>query len=272
MASERTVDLDESSEPFAHLRQGYEAAAEFYDLFASNTDIPFYLEYAEMSGSPILDLACGAGRVSFALSEAGYDVHGLESSKAMLKVARSKQRSLSESEAKRVTLIEGDMRNFELGMRFPLILIPSSFGHALTTDEQLSTLRCVRRHLKDDGLFIMDVFPGGVQAEHGSFEEPPITMPDGRIVTRSGEMRVDSINKIIELKLKFRVQYPEASGKDDETISLESGASVLYDHEADSLLTTAGFDLLVEFGDFDKRPYSSDSGRRILVLRISEEK
>ncbi|UCE10020.1 MAG: methyltransferase domain-containing protein [Candidatus Thorarchaeota archaeon] len=259
-----------SSDPFAHLRKGYEEAAEFYNLFASNEDIPLYLEYAEKLGSPILDLASGAGRVAIALSKAGYDVYGIESSEAMLNVARKYLGALPEIEADRISLIEGDMRNFELGIEFPLILIPSSFGHALTTAEQLSVLGCVHRHLQDNGLFILDLFPGGALVDHGTFEDPPARMSDGRVVTRFGEMRVDSVNQIIELKLRFTIEYPEQSGKETDKIELLSGASVLYNHEADSLLKTAGFEVLEEFGDFDKRPYTSECARRILILAKGE--
>jgi len=39
--------------------------AEMYDLFYGDIkeDILFYLEYARENGSPILELACGTGRV-----------------------------------------------------------------------------------------------------------------------------------------------------------------------------------------------------------------
>ena len=38
--------------------------AEYYDVdHVIQIDIEFYLEYAEQCGSPILELACGTGRV-----------------------------------------------------------------------------------------------------------------------------------------------------------------------------------------------------------------
>ena len=67
---------------------GYEGIGQFYDLFADNSDIPFFLKYAKRIGSPILDLAAGTGRVSFALAEEGYEVVSLEQSPSMLDIAR----------------------------------------------------------------------------------------------------------------------------------------------------------------------------------------
>ena len=66
--------MNDRRDAHSGLRGGYEAAAEFYDLFAKNDDIPFYLDYARRQGSPILDLAAGAGRVSFVLAREGFEV------------------------------------------------------------------------------------------------------------------------------------------------------------------------------------------------------
>ena len=53
--------------------KSYRDAAEYYDLFTVSNDIPFYLSMAEKYGSPILELACGTGRVALKLAEAGYE-------------------------------------------------------------------------------------------------------------------------------------------------------------------------------------------------------
>ena len=65
--------------------------AEYYDLFAKNNDIPLYLRMADKYGSPILDLACGTGRVSVKLAEAGHEVVGIDATKQMLVVIYIRQ-------------------------------------------------------------------------------------------------------------------------------------------------------------------------------------
>ncbi len=261
--------MNDRRDAHSELRGGYEAAAEFYDLFAKNDDIPFYLDYARRQGSPILDLAAGAGRVSFALAREGFEVVALERSEDMLRVARQRHNDLTEVIAKQVTIIEGDFTDFTLNQQFSLIIIPASFGHALTRDEQLSTLSCVRCHLRDNGLFILDLFPGGVQPERAFFEDVPVELPDGRIVRRVGEMRVDPARQILELKLHFIISDPQIEPKKEECFELLSGAALIHNREANMLMRMSDLEIVEEFGDFDRRPFSSDCGRRILVLRKS---
>ena len=56
-------------------------SVEFYDLRERggpgtllDGDVEFYLGQARKTGGPILDLACGTGRVAFPLARAGFDV------------------------------------------------------------------------------------------------------------------------------------------------------------------------------------------------------
>ncbi len=247
-------------------RKGYDKAAKYYNLFAKNDDIPFYLSYAEKLGSPVLELAAGTGRVSVELAKAGFDVVALEKSGAMLDEFKSRLNSLDQAVADRVSLVEGDMRSFELRERFPLIIIPTSFGHALTTDEQISLLDCVRRHLTDDGVFIIDIFPGGLQPDRASFKEPWVSVGDGTEVSRSGVLKTDPVRQILELDLTFTVR-DVSTGEILEKIDLLSGAAIIYNREADLLLRLTGFYLENEYGDHKWAPYTSSSAKRIMLLK-----
>ncbi len=255
---------------FQEYRKGYEKAARYYNLFANNEDIPFYLSYAKECGSPILDLAAGTGRVSFELAKNGFDVVALENSVAMLDVFREELAKQDESVSTRISLVEGDMRNFDLDVKFPLIIIPTSFGHALTTEEQLSLLRCVHNHLDDKGIFILDLFPGGKQPEYASFEEPPIDIDGGRTVSRSGIMMTDSLKQILSLDLIFTIRDTHTEIILEE-INQKSGAALVFNREADLLLMLSHLECTEEFGDYSKNSYSTDSGYRILVVRKKEQ-
>ncbi|MFO7836951.1 MAG: class I SAM-dependent methyltransferase [Candidatus Thorarchaeota archaeon] len=121
----------------------YEGVAEFYDLFADNSDISFYTSYAHETGSPVLDLAAGTLRVAVPLAKEGFRVFALEKSPSMLSIAREKLDRLSKPAESRITLIEGDMTDFGFDIAFSLVIIPASFAHALTTEEQLPTLESI---------------------------------------------------------------------------------------------------------------------------------
>src|SRR5690606_18107918 len=109
-----------------------------------------------------------------------------------------------------------DMRSFDLGRRFHLVTIPfRPLQHLNTVSEQVSCLTSVRRHLEPNGLLVLDVYnpdirllarPGGEEDE----PEPPFTMPDGRVVTRSYRTtRLDEVLQVAHGELLFDVRYPD---------------------------------------------------------------
>ena len=74
----------------------YRDTARFYDSFAEKPDENLYLDLAERFGSPILELACGTGRITLTLAQAGYEITGIELSPEMLEIAQGKLRQLPE--------------------------------------------------------------------------------------------------------------------------------------------------------------------------------
>jgi SAM-dependent methyltransferase len=248
---------------------GYEGVGRFYDLFADNSDIPFFLRCAKKFGSPVLDLAAGTGRISFALAREGYEVVALEQSPSMLEVARSKLEAAKPSVVHNLTILEGDMTQFNLGCKFPLVIIPNSIGHAITTEKQLSTLECIRNHLTDSGIFILDVYPGAIQHENAEFKENTVSLPDGFTVERHGKIRSDMLRQIMHVELKYIVR--DVNQNIVEEVNVESSAALLFDREVDLLIRLSGFEIEKEFGGFDESSYSQGSFRRILMLKKSNE-
>ncbi len=252
-------------DPYENLEPGYEGVGEFFDLFADSSDLPFYIRFAERCGSPILDLAAGTGRVTFALAQEGHEVVALEQSESMLSIARRRRQTSPQVVSDKITLAKGSMLNFSLDRKFPLVIIPTSFGHALTREDQLSTLRCVHEHLSDEGLFIIDIFPGEMQYEHATFEDDSVQLEDGCTVTRSGEIRSDPGKKLMRMDLQYTVR--DSEGKIIKQVEVVSGAALIFNNDVDHIVQESGFEVVEEFGDFESGPYSSESGRRIIVLR-----
>lgn len=260
---------EEKSDQNGNARSGYEGVGHFYDLFVDNSDIPFFLKSAKKIGSPILDLAAGTGRITFALAGDGHEVVALESSKSMLDVAKQKLKDASPVIADKVILVEGDMTNFNFERKFELILIPNSIGHAITAEEQLSTLQCIRNHLTDSGVFILDIYPGANQYEHADFKENPVLLPDGTTVERHGVIRSNMLNKIMTVNLQYIVRDSEQNII--EEVKVVSSAALLYNKDIDFLISSSGFVIVEELGGFDGQSYSSESSHRILILKKSKE-
>lgn len=145
-------------------------------------DLPFYLERARLAGGDILELACGTGRVGIPLARAGFRVTGVDLSSDMLARFREKLQREDEATASRVELREADMADFDLGRTFPLVIIPFRSFQLLTEEDQaIRCLRNVRRHLRKDGTFIVNVFkPYGKLDEswvQPEMEDWVVTMP-----------------------------------------------------------------------------------------------
>jgi ubiquinone/menaquinone biosynthesis C-methylase UbiE len=99
----------------------------------------------------VLDVACGTGRHTIALCRADFDVVGLDVSLNLLKIAKTRGASM---------LVRCDMRflPFKTETFRAAISMDNSFGYLPTEKEDAQSLDEVRRVLKVDGLFVMDVF------------------------------------------------------------------------------------------------------------------
>ncbi len=187
----------------------------------------------------------------------------------MIEVARTRLESIDQSVANKVTIIEGDMTNFNLDQKFPFVIIPSSFCHALTTDAQLSTLQCIHDHLTDNGVFILDLYPGAIQHEKAGFRENPVLLPEGTTVEREGEIKSDMLRQLMNLKLRYIVR--DSDKNIIEEVEVESSAALLFNREVDLLIRLSGFEIQKELGGFDESAYTPESFRRILILKKSNE-
>jgi SAM-dependent methyltransferase len=137
----------------------FDPIARFYDLFYGDRDddLQMYRDFALAADGPILELGCGDGRALIPLALEGHHVTGLDVSAPMLATAQAKA-DAAQVDA-RVTLIQGDMRDFDLPARFALAFIPiNTFMHCYDTEQQLACLRCIHRHLQPEGRLVIDVY------------------------------------------------------------------------------------------------------------------
>lgn len=239
-----------------------------YDLFHPSEmagtlvahDVAFYRSLADETGGPILELACGTGRVALSLAAAGFDVVGLDISRPMLRVARRKRAAAPAEVAKRVTLVEGDMTGFDLRRTFALVVVPfRSFQALLTPEAQRSCLARVHRHLRDAGLLALDLFdpilprvspelPTGVPATRGN-----VALPDGhRVEVAVVERTTDPVTQQFGEVWAF-VETDEA-GNEVRVEHEELRLRWSYRYELRHLLELSGFRVEQEYSDFLRSP------------------
>jgi len=133
--------------------------AEFYDILHSSydADLNIYLDLAKQHGDPALELGCGTGRLLIPLAAAGHAVTGLDLSRDMLTKCQEKLDIEGEATAKRVSLVQGDIRRFELGRKFNLIIAAcNTILHCTAVQDLLAVLARAREHLAPGGVFAVD--------------------------------------------------------------------------------------------------------------------
>jgi len=130
--------------------------AKYCDIIWANTrhDIEFYKKVAIKAKGKILEVACGSGRIYLEILKHGCEIYGFDISPEILKVLKKK----GKEQKLKPRVYRADMRNFKLDHRFSLIIIPfRSFLCNLTVDDQIKTLRSVKKHLLPKGKLILDI-------------------------------------------------------------------------------------------------------------------
>jgi SAM-dependent methyltransferase len=94
---------------------------ETYDVEVENfdEDRPLIEQWARELGGPLLDLACGTGRVALRLAAQGYQVTGVDIVPEMIAHARRKAAERAVS----VEWVVADARAFQLHRQFPFIFM-----------------------------------------------------------------------------------------------------------------------------------------------------
>jgi SAM-dependent methyltransferase len=140
--------------------EGYDAAtygqrtAEVYDERVKGAR-PAQVELLEeLAGEgPVLELGIGTGRLALPLVARGLEVHGIDSSQAMVAKLRVKPGG------DRVTVNMGDFSHFDLAQRFSLVFAAFNTLFALPDQEaQLGCFATVSRHLLPGGRFLVEAF------------------------------------------------------------------------------------------------------------------
>lgn len=162
-------------------------------------DVDFYVREARACGGPVLELASGTGRVTFALAASGVEAVGLELSDAMLRRAGQKLEVAADPVRGRLRFEKGDMTRFDVSARFPLIIIPFRAFQALKEPaQQRDCLQSVARHLTDDGRFIVDLFDPRVERLAPGRQEDVTLRAVFAHPSTGNEVRVETVERTNE--------------------------------------------------------------------------
>ncbi|HEY2183190.1 MAG TPA: class I SAM-dependent methyltransferase [Gaiellaceae bacterium] len=222
----------------------YDAWAPVYDAWASDMteDVAHYVSLAREADGPIVELMVGSGRVAIeVVRETGKPVLGIDSSPAMLEIARERSAGLP------LELRLGDVRELELDEAAALIYVPfRSLLHLHGWQEKRQVFERVAASLQPGGRFAFNAFAfshtvaakleGTTQNQHGVVHTLRYVAADNRI-----EIQRDDAPTIL-------IWWATKS-------------------EWDGLIEVAGLEVEALYGWFDRRPFDDDSLEFVYVTR-----
>jgi SAM-dependent methyltransferase len=248
---------------------GYDALARYYDAdhIAFDEDVTLYRELARRAGGPVLEAMCGSGRLLAPLARAGLRLTGVDSSAAMLALAR--ERLATAGLAGRVTLHEGDVRAGLPSGPFGLAIVAlNSFMHLTTVADQLAALRHLHAALAPGGLLALDLFNPEARAlddlDGGLVLDRSFTLPDGAQVQKFVAQRADMARQLNYVT--FIYDELGAGGQLRRT-TYPFTMRWLYRYELEHLLARCGFAIEAVYGSYDLDAFAPGSELMFTVAR-----
>ncbi|MBK1613023.1 hypothetical protein CKO44_05990 [Rubrivivax gelatinosus] len=213
-----------------------------------------------------LELASGPARHSLELAKAGVGVSILDRSPRMCGYAKTLARRAGTD----LLAIEGDMVDFNLGVRFDLVLnMLDSTSHILTASDLKAHFIHVAEHMRPGGIYIVELARPRKQGE------PPSTRTTWEAKRRSTHVRIQwgssrdpTVKHVTHTRVRLVSTSPAGITKIDANVPQRhwTGAEVQRAiRESQSLSVAAAF------GDFDSDvdARSPRAWRLIYVLRLA---
>jgi SAM-dependent methyltransferase len=207
------------------------------------------------------------------LAREGFDVTGVDSSPAMLALAR-RRLELQKSIAGRIHLVEDDFKRLRLNAAFPLVILPfNTFSHMTAPGDARTALETFAAHLTAGGRVAL-ALPNPIPA----FGNPP----EGLTLERTfrDEARDTTVQQFSSLRVDRVAQlgfitwiYDEIDGSG--TVKRTTAPMTLryfFPNELAALFEQSGLRLTGLWGDYDRSPYTEDSPVLIAVgLRAEKD-
>jgi SAM-dependent methyltransferase len=222
----------------------YDAFVPIYDEWAAHMteDVPFYVQLAQECDGPLVELGAGNGRVAIPVAqETGRPVIGIDSSPAMLAVARERAHAAGVE----LDLREGDMKELELEEPAGLVYCPfRALLHLPTWRDKRRAFDRIAVALAPGGRFAWNsfCFSHRVACEDEGHKDDPV--PHTTVHTPA-DNRIDLV--------------------------LDSGGKTslwwVTRSEWEGLADVAGLEVEALYGWFDRRPFDDESEEFVWVTR-----
>lgn len=229
-------------------------------------ELPLLMQWASEKKGPIIDLACGTGRLTIPLASKGYELIGVDLHTGMLKQAQRKARELD----LQIEWVEQDCTQLNLDVKSPLVyMVGNSIQHFHTNESQNQLLSSIHNHLLENGVFIFGTrFPSSEELLQPNTEEYWKTYIDTNsneevdVYTISNYDALSQIQHYTTIR-RFKNANGEVINEKRTNISLR----YTYPKEMERLLAENRFDVVQVYKDWKGTPIDNESYEMIYVCR-----
>ena len=225
-------------------------------------DITFFDQQLPEEAS-ILELGCGSGRVARGLLNGKRQLTGIDISLPML------QKAAQHHDPPSARFAAMDMTKLAFNCTFDSLIIPYNSLNLLITKENISDcLRGCREHLREDGLFIAQIFIPTrkfLTDQKKTFQFQIFNMdPTGRLIKEIlKEYHPESETITVEERFRYR---PD---KNDENPADYNSCYTVAAYNIDTwlqLIKAEGFQIMSAYEDLDKTPFQTTAASSLIVV------
>lgn len=229
-----------------------ESVAGVYDEWFSEYDPRAIDMLAELAhGGRALELGIGTGRFALPLSAKNVEVHGIDAATSMISRLQAKPGS------ERITVTHGNFADVPVTGKFELVYIVFNTFFALSSqDEQVRCFRNVAAHLSPDGYFVIEAFvPDMTRFTGGQVNWAT------KVTTDEVQLDVGQHNAATQQVISQKVVI-----KDRDVRLYPVQIRYAWPSELDLMAQLAGLRLHERWSNWQREPFSSESGKHISIF------
>lgn len=247
----------------------YSNTARFYDkgneIQKYDIDLNFYEKYVNKH-TRILEIGCGTGRVTIPLASKCESIVGLDLSESMLNRFQQKLKCIDLNDKNNIKLVREDMTNFNLNQHFDLIIFPGLAFLSLTSDQlRVECLECVKNHMSDDCIVIIDQFNPNPDKLNTNSERLDFEYFDDEIGYTIKKYSIqkghDGNNQVISMKYIYKV-FDNENLIDEIEDDFKLG--YLFNDQAKKLFASVGLEIKNIYGAYDFSPMTDENARMLI--------
>ena len=243
--------------------------SQYYDLLYSDKDYISEVKYVDSlikangkNTKTLLDMGCGTGKHAELFCDMGYEVHGIDLSKGMLKIAENRRKNKGDS----LSFSQSNIQNLSLNKKFDVVI---SLFHVMSyqnsNSELIKAFEVAKNHLNNDGIFVFDFWYGPAVLTDLPTTRVKRLENENIKVTRIAEPVIYAKKNIVDVNYDVFIE-DKLSNKIIEKKELHK-MRYFFDTELEMICEKVGFKILNKFEWLSKKKPNFNSWNVVWIIK-----